>query len=101
MRSPSWYRWRDVLRLANLVVLRRPGHPLDLSDEMAELTEAHRVDSLEGRHEGGILILDDGMVDVAAEDIRATLADGGSVAELLPESVANYIRAHGLYAGRS
>jgi nicotinate-nucleotide adenylyltransferase len=97
---PSWYRWRDVLRLANLVVLKRPGHPLELNREMTALTETRRVDSLTDCHEGGILILDDVMVDVAAANIRRTIAAGGTVAHLLPESVANYIRQHGLYRGR-
>lgn len=94
---PSWYRWREVLRLSNLVVLDRPGHPLALTPQMAELMAAHRVSSLDGRQEGGILLLDDVMVEVAAEDVRAALAAGRSVAHLLPESVAHYIRQHGLY----
>lgn len=100
---PGWYRWESVLRLANLVVLKRPGHPLlpdaaDTADDvMARLTREHRVASLDGCHEGGIFVLEDAMRAVAAEDIRAALAAGAPVDDLLPEPVAAYIRAHGLY----
>ena len=96
---PSWYRWQEVLKLTSLVVLKRPGHPLLLDDTMAELTRAHQVESLEGCHEGGILILDDEMREMAAQDIRATIAAGRSTAHLLPEPVATYIKAHHLYGG--
>ena len=94
---PSWHRWREVLELANLVVLLRPGHPLQPDAEMAALIEAHRVDSLHDRVAGGVVLLEDEMADVAAEDIRAGLAAGRDVSHLLPERVANYIRQHGLY----
>ena len=78
-------------------LLDRPGHPLSLTPEMAGLMSAHRVSSLDGCREGGILLLHDVMVDVAAEEVRAALAEGRSVAHLLPVPVAHYIRQHGLY----
>lgn len=96
---PSWHRWREVLELTNLVVLLRPGHALQPDAEMARLIEEHRVDSLDDRAAGGIVLLEDEMADVAAEDIRAGLARGRDVSHLLPERVANYIRQHGLYGG--
>lgn len=96
---PSWHRWREVLELASLVVLSRPGHALQLSEEMAELTAAHRLDSLENVAAGGIVLLEEDMVEVAAEDIRAGLAEGRDMSHLLPERVGAYIRQHGLYGG--
>jgi nicotinate-nucleotide adenylyltransferase len=64
---------------------------------MQRLLETHRVESLAGCHEGGILVLQDAMEEIAAADIRRRLAAGRSVRQLLPEPVANYIRAHHLY----
>jgi nicotinate-nucleotide adenylyltransferase len=94
---PSWYEWERVLELANLVVLTRPGHPLTLDARMTELTEDHRVQSLEDCHEGGILLLQDGLMEVAAADVRRDIAQGRAVGHLLPEPVAHYIKRHGLY----
>ena len=79
------------------MVLERPGHPLVLDDEMAELTAARRVNSLADCHEGGILFVEDGMVEMAAQNIRELLATDADVSHLLPAPVANYINEHGLY----
>ncbi|MGD8830050.1 MAG: nicotinate-nucleotide adenylyltransferase [Pseudomonadales bacterium] len=94
---PTWHRWREVLTLANLVVLARPGAFPDLDPDMQRLLETHRVESLAGCHEGGILVLQDAMEEIAAADVRRRLAAGRSVRQLLPEPVANYIRTHHLY----
>jgi nicotinate-nucleotide adenylyltransferase len=94
---PTWYRWRRVLDLANLVVLKRPGHPLDLDETLSELVRRRGVDSVEGKEAGGVLVLSRPMREVAARDIRAALAAGANVDHLLPEPVAIYIRQHHLY----
>lgn len=94
---PSWHRWQDVLRLANLVVLSRPGPFPDLDAEMRRLTARHRVSSLAGCHSGGILVVDNAMKEIAAADIRADIASGRDVSHLLPPPVATYIRRHHLY----
>ena len=94
---PSWYQWRRVLEIASLVVLLRPGHPLVLEGEMAELTDARRVDSLAVCRGGGILFVENELVEVAAETIRELLAAGADASHLLPAPVANYINEHGLY----
>ena len=93
----SWYRWQDVLELANLIVLQRPGGFPDMSERMAAYTDAHRVDSLTGCHKGGIFILEDAMQEVSAQGIRAEVAAGRDVTHLIPSPVALYIREHRLY----
>ncbi len=96
---PSWYRWESVLELANLVVLARPGPFPTLDATMTELTERHRVDDLDGCHEGGILLMEDAMEEVSAAEVRERVAAGLSVSHLLPAVVANYISSHHLYGG--
>ena len=96
---PSWHRWREVLKLANLVVLARPGPFPELDEEMQTLTDTHRVDSLTDCHSGGILLVDNAMKEIAAADIRAAIAEGRDVSHLLPVTVATYIREHHLYGG--
>jgi nicotinate-nucleotide adenylyltransferase len=94
---PSWHRWERVLELASLIVLKRPGHPLELDPVLEALLERCRVESVVDVRAGGILILSRPMEDVAARDIRAALAAGKPVGHLLPEPVANYISRHHLY----
>ena len=96
---PSWYRWREVLELANLVILRRPGGFPELDQEMAEYTRSHQVQSLQSCHAGGILLLDDVMQEISAADIRVGIGQGRNMAHLLPEPVAHYIRVNHLYRG--
>ena len=93
----TWYRWTDVLELANLVILQRPGGFPQMSRAMRDYTEAHRVPTLAGCHKGGIFIMEDAMQEVSAAEIRAGIARGRDMAELLPASVALYINEHGLY----
>ena len=94
---PSWYRWREVLELSNLVVLRRPGYSLELDSTMVELTRSRQVERLSGAASGEVLVLESPMEAVAAEDIRASIAAGRSADHLLPIAVATYIKDHNLY----
>ena len=95
----TWYRWQEVLELANLIVLRRPGEFPAMSERMTAYTEAHLVDSLAGCHKGGIFMLEDAMQEVSAQSVRAELAAGRDVAHLIPQPVALYIRDNHLYGG--
>ncbi len=95
----SWHRWQEVLMLANLVVLRRPGGFPPMSGPMQAYTDGHRVDSLESCHKGGIFMLDDEMEEISAAGIRADIAAGRDVTHLIPAPVANYIKTHRLYGG--
>jgi nicotinate-nucleotide adenylyltransferase len=64
---------------------------------MTEFTSRHRVDAFESMRAGGVLLLDLEMLEISAAGVRARLAAGEPVDDLLPEGVANYIRAHSLY----
>jgi len=94
---PTWHRWREVLKLTNLVVLTRPGPFPALGEDMRALIEGHRVASLSGCHSGGILVVDNAMKEIAAADIRNAIAEGRDVSHLLPPPVATYNRTHHLY----
>lgn len=101
----TWYRWRDVFALCNLLVLRRPGAPLQLSGELDAITQARRLSAPPGQPAGGVLFLDAPMRDVSATRIRQALraaAPAGdrfsdAVEDLLPPAVYTYIKQHQLY----
>jgi nicotinate-nucleotide adenylyltransferase len=95
---PTWHRWREVLDLANLVVLHRPGAPLDLPAELDELTRARRTSRRPHTPAGAILVLDAPMLPVSATRVREALREAAAdVMDLLPPAVYTYIKKYHLY----
>lgn len=78
----TWHGWRELLGLVTLAVARRPGASSEVN---AEVERA-------GHHAVPLP-----MMDISATDIRARVAAGGEISELVPAEVAGYIARHGLY----
>lgn len=96
----TWHRWRELFEFSNVVVLRRPGDPLELDAELAALTERRRLVGTPGQPAGGVLVLDAAMKDVSATRVRKALADPANrdtAADLLPPAVYTYIKEYHLY----
>ena len=96
----TWHRWRDVLQLAHIVVIARPGETLPADGPVAELLQCRRTDDperLRGAPCGCILPLSLSPYAIAATDIRASLKKGEAVDHVLPGGVVNYINTHHLY----
>lgn len=96
----SWYRWKDILGLAHIVVTTRPGAQLPRRGAAAELLKERRVSDPQDLmldSSGGILPCAVQPIDISATAIRADIAAGGDVAAALPEPVWRYILSRGLY----
>lgn len=95
-----WHEWRRLFDLAHLVILRRPDAARDcspaLSQEMLPRFAASATE-LMGSPAGRIWTIEVTQLAISSTDIRKRLASGRSASFLLPESVIDYIRAHGLY----
>ena len=74
----SWFRWQDVVREAEFIVVTRPGH----NYESPRGARVHRLETV--------------ALPVSSSEIRAALARGEAPAEL-PQGVLDYIRANALY----
>ena len=74
----SWHRWRDVVRLAEFIVVTRPGHEY----RVPEGAKVHRLDTL--------------ALPVSSSEIRRKLGAGQIPPELPPE-VGRHIANQGLY----
>jgi nicotinate-nucleotide adenylyltransferase len=85
---PSWKAPEQVLRLARLAVVPRPGTRTPDRDWVAAHFPgcADRVEFLEGP-----------LLDVSGTAVRARLRRGWSVRYLVPDAVIAYIRDHDLY----
>lgn len=108
-----WHRWRDIVELAHLAVLTRPGFQFDPAKvaagegmpadaELAELIEGRRLAPgdrapLRERPAGSLVFLPMAPLAISATDIRARLGEARSVRYLLPPSVIDYIAANRLY----
>lgn len=98
---PTWHRWRELLALAHIIVMARPGESLPGEGELAQLLE--RCGSgdpgvIREQACGAIVPISLTPYPIAATEIRELLKNGRPVDDLLPRSVVNYIRQHHLYA---
>lgn len=80
----TWRDWKVLLGLVELAVANRPGDIRHPHPEV--LAHPHRVVPLP-------------MLDISATDIRARVATGQDISQLVPPGVARYIELHRLYAG--
>lgn len=80
----SWHRWRELLGLVTLAVAGRP----DAADTVDEAVR-----------EASVVHLPLPPMRISSTEIRARVAQGAEIAELVPPAVARYIARHRLYRG--
>ncbi len=97
----SWHRWQDILQEAHLIVAHRPQYALPESGMIANLLNTHLQREVSFIHEnmaGGIIFRPITSLDISATDIRKQIALGRNPRYLLPDSVYDYIKQHGIYS---
>lgn len=102
----SWHRYPALLDRAHFVVVSRPGHALDL-----EHTGPPEVRARVRRIAGGetpapdlppaVWLLEADTPDVSSTDIRARIAAGRPIDDLVTPRVDAHIRRHALYDAAS
>jgi nicotinate-nucleotide adenylyltransferase len=100
---PTWLRWHELFDLAHIAVASRPGYlPADggpkpeLSAEIAR--RSARPDQLGASAAGRVAYFSMPLVDISASAVRAGLAGGADMRNLLPAAVLAYIRSQQLYS---
>jgi nicotinate-nucleotide adenylyltransferase len=78
----TWREWQDLLGRVTLAVANRPGVPPKVDAQVLRFTH-------------GTVPLP--MMDISSTDIRARVAEGLGIADLVPAGVARYIDQHRLY----
>lgn len=95
----SWHNWDQLLQLAHILVVARPGWCLPDAGVLADLVQSCRADNTAIRQQaaGAIVVLEQRLLPISATDIRAQIRAGNSPQFLVPDAVWNYIRCNGLY----
>jgi nicotinate-nucleotide adenylyltransferase len=96
----SWHQFPAVLDAANFAVIARPGTSIDSAvARTPELRSRVRPAGApaSGRGTTGIFLVEAATRDVSSTVIRARLAAGESIGDLVPPPVARHIAAHHLY----
>ncbi len=97
----DWHRPLDILDLAHLVVMQRPGAPTARDPWLREQVEQRRTDvpaALRLQAGGLIYFQTVTQLDISATRIRRLLAQGKSPRFLLPDAVLAMARANSCYA---
>lgn len=97
---PGWHRWRELLSLAHLVVMQRPGWTVPDTPELEQLLarcRARTIDELHAQPAGRIWLQDVTALDISATRIRSLAAQGRDLRYLLPDSVRDIICKEGFY----
>jgi nicotinate-nucleotide adenylyltransferase len=100
----AFHQWRDphtILKLANLVVMQRPTHPISDAPETRQFLEqykcADKLDFIQSPA-GKILPLKVPQMAISSTEIRSRIKNGDDITEMTPPSVSRLIRLHDLYS---
>jgi len=96
-----WHRWREILRLAHLVVISRPGRDSRYEGELGEMLNARLTDDAErlmNQPAGLVLPVRVRAINLSSTAVRQFIAEGKDTRHCLPDAVAAYIARHSLYA---
>jgi nicotinate-nucleotide adenylyltransferase len=105
MGLSSWHRWQDLIKLAHIVVIHRPGKSLKNTSskqaaDVMDLLKNHQtkdIKLLQSRSAGCIYLAPITQLDISASKIRELVAEGKNPRYLLPDVVLQMIKVQNIY----
>jgi nicotinate-nucleotide adenylyltransferase len=88
---PDWHRPEEICALATLLVVRRAGEAEPNFEALAQLVSAERLEQFRERQ------IEMPETPISSSQVRKLIAANGEWDELVPPTVADYIRQHSLY----
>jgi nicotinate-nucleotide adenylyltransferase len=88
---PLWHEPLRVLRMAQLLVVARPGHPIMAAEELRTAL------ALPADAELRMQTIEAPLIEIASSDLRRRTRQGRSLRYLVPRAVECYIEDKGLY----
>ncbi len=92
---PTWYKPEEILQLAHIVVMQRPG---DSRPDLYPERVSTSLDDLRSTPGGHIWLQPVTQLEISATRIRELIGRGESPRYLLPDPVLEIIRCEGIYA---
>lgn len=96
----TWHRWHEIITLAHIVVMTRPGWLPPTQGDVAGLITQHGVCDparLRDAPAGGVLLRPVSQLDIAASRIRSVVQAGKSARYWVPDGVWDIIKEEGIY----
>lgn len=100
MGLPQWHQWEQLIELAHLLIVRRPGKLLPMAHQMRDFLMTHQTTQSEDlfkKIQGVIWVEEIPALTISATQIRALLAAHRNPRYLLPKAVLELIEIHQLY----
>ncbi|RYY74228.1 MAG: nicotinate-nucleotide adenylyltransferase [Gammaproteobacteria bacterium] len=96
---PKWYRWSELIELAHIVVIARPGWDIPVAGEARDFLDQHlnTSESLDSEPSGSVVFQSLSLLPISATGIRELIQTGESAQFLMPDAVWSYICTHSLY----
>lgn len=88
---PNWKEPLEVLKLAEVVPVFRPGHTQEVFDQLKDKLGPEQTELLKRK------VVEIPLMDISSTMIRQAAAAGESISQWVPAAVRAYIQAHGLY----
>ncbi|HUK02927.1 MAG TPA: nicotinate-nucleotide adenylyltransferase [Steroidobacteraceae bacterium] len=100
---PTWHRWREVLDLAHIVVVHRPGWKAPALGPLGEVMVDRGTGTARDLHTelaGKIYVHIPTQLEISSTELRQLIVAGGDPRYLVPDSVRKIILETGCYAPR-
>lgn len=97
----TWHRYTEILQNGHIIIAHRPQYQLPKTGIIAEMLNNILQHSINFVHEnlaGGLLLNPITALEISASDIRKQIAMSQNPRYLLPNSVYDYIKQHGIYS---
>jgi nicotinate-nucleotide adenylyltransferase len=88
---PQWHEPLRILKMARLLVVARPGHPIMPVQELRKLLGLTQSDELP------LQIIESPLIEISSTDLRRRAGEGRSLRYLVPRAVECYIQEKALY----
>ena len=96
----KWHRWLEIIRLAHIMVVKRPNWKIPGKGDLNDFYLQHAVNSLADYYQqpsGRVGLCELTQLDISSTNIRNLLNSGQSPQFLLPDPVLEYIYQNQLY----
>jgi nicotinate-nucleotide adenylyltransferase len=100
---PNWHRWREVLDLAHIVVVHRPGWRAPAHGPLGEVMVDRGTGSVHDLHTrpaGNIYVHVPTQLEISSTELRQLIEAGRDPRYLVPDPVRKIILETGCYAQR-